>query len=768
MKEKNLEKSNYYQYITEVLESNRGKMDSLLKTKRLIFNSNKYLVYRKNYIDITTLSEFKSPKASKFPITKNKDILPLTLPQFSNDIYPNLNLKTVKENNLISPKDKTKSTKIQKNLFNSRNNKYNISENDIFCRTQTFIPLTKNDNGTKNVINNFFQKSSKKVSSKKNLFYKKMDYEYFIKNNYTFINPNQIISQKSKINIQNILYNLLLGEEAENYSNLSYEEDLIFNDVDFYNKLIIDKLNSLKNSGMDPQNFHNTVKTKKLGEVSENNKNQNIIELKLTSFVIEINQLNNNDDNNKFSFNLPFDLVPLFYYESMKNTPLILIGLLKYENNKFELDLSQLLNILNNNNGYINIPKNTKKDSLFIQYKKNLKMNSINKKTIQRNKYCNSQNSEMSEKESKKDDTSNYKFTHKKHSKTNTDLNKILLNNEKLYKETWNELGLLWLTNDNKKFKITIKIPEIEIKIDKIIIKKFVNVELLLLLLGNNFNCWEFYILKYLLSFKIFRTLMQIYYSKINNSYKYLVEITKNEAFPDYIDVIHNKNDYIINLSQKKTITGGMKTKKFFFIYSDSKSNYYKILHNFCLKIFNNKVNPNNKFNFHFNYEQMRKINHISKKQGLCPFFAKLVENDFKSKKIKLNYDFLDRYKFSDNKNLAEHQPNLSPEHLSASIDKKNDGNKITVKQPILETIEYIPENSEKFQGFCYQSNINEFAERGVPVEILDEICKDNNMENWPNILIKVKDINENINVLKNDNYEKSKSKNIKVTLKNE
>ena len=231
-----------------------------------------------------------------------------------------------------------------------------------------------------------------------------------------------------------------------------------------------------------------------------------------------------------------------------------------------------------------------------------------------------------------------------------------------------------------------------------------------------------------------------MYYSHKNYSYKYLIDITKNEVFPEYMDISQENNNgikYIINLSKPKKIMTSIKTKNFFFIYSDSNSTYYKLLHNFELHVRNKDTNPLiNKFNFHFNYEQMKKINHISKKQGLCQFFAKILENDAKNMKIKLNYDFLNRYKYSDNKNLAEHEPNLSPEHLCSVQGKKKGGNKISVKRPILETIEYIPENSEEFKGECFTSNINDFASHGMSLKMLDELCKEDNIENWPQILI--------------------------------
>ena len=739
----------YKHYITEVLSNKKDKMDSLLKTKRLIFNNNKYLIYRKNYANITIVSDFKQPITSKYPITTNANILPLSMQQFQCDC---LNKKNAEKNESEKRSNIKSIFKIRDtNSFNITKDKYYLNEDNIFNKTQG------NYKPTQNTVR---QNSKKYISKIKKLMENKLNRDFFNSDkHYIFTSPSDNKTKKIEFDTGNLLYNLLLSNEEDNYSELNYEESLIFNDYFYYNTFLIDKLNKLKQFGIEDN--AEVEKIKKLGDDNEENiflQMDNRFELKLASFKIEISKINT-QENKKFEFVLPFDVVPLFYYENMQHIPLILIGLFKYKNDNFELDLSQLINILNNSE-FIKIPKNNPGRREYLKNKKNLKKhikqnynsdsfhnfnrsknNKIEHSIQNNNKTCNSKEQKHLRKMvSLNIDSYDYKYNdlHKK-SRTQKNLN---FNPEIhcLYKEMWNNLNIFWLTNDKNKYKITIKVPEIELKIDKMLIKKYMNNELLFLLIQNNFYKWEFYVLKYLLSYKIFRSLMQMYYSNINYSYQDLINISKKEVFPDYIDITEENDNgikYIINLSKPKKIMSSMKTKNFYFIYSDSNSTYYKLLHNFLLHVRNKDIHPVvNKFNFLFNYEQMKKINHISKKQSLCSFFAKILENDSKNMKVKLNYDLLDRYKYSDNKNLAKHEPNLSPEHLCLVLGKKKGGNKISVKRPILETIEYIPESSEKFHGNCFISNINDFEFQGMSLKRLDVLCKEDDIENWPQILI--------------------------------
>ena len=556
---------------------------------------------------------------------------------------------------------------------------------------------------------------------------------------FTFSEINKNQKKISKINAKDILYNMILGNEVNNYSNLKYDESIIFNDVEYYNNFIIEKLNELKKYGMKSsynvsQKIKNFTKSQTLNTELANLKfpdfkrrskkiSQDSV-LILKSFYIYIENVQ--DSNNRFEFFLPFDLVPLFYYDNMKNIQLLLTGLFSYKDNKFDLNLEETINILSNNK-YFSIPQ------AIISQKSKLDLL----------RYISKEKENFNKKLLRKLETIDIDFDDKNFSKRRFSASVKKLNGPKsLYREKWSIMEFFWLTGDDKKYKFSVQIPEIEFSTNDLIIKKYINNELLLLLIKEDFKDWEFFVMKYLISFKVFRNIMQLYFSKKDLNYIQLINLTRNNIFPIYTEISRNRtfdNKLIIYLSKEKKFTNSIYSKNYFFIYSDKNGiNYYKFFHNYIIITYNKNINPINKFIFHFNYEQMKKIYFISKRQGLSYFFAKILENDTQNMKIKLNYDLLNRYTINDINYLSLYSPTTSNNHCCEVLDKKKDGHRVIIRLPILETIEYISENSNKFFGQCFITNINEYEKEGIPLNILEEICKCDKTDNWPEILIKV------------------------------
>ena len=705
-----ISKDYYKVYINDVLTSQRDKMDSLLKTKRLIFSNDKYIEYRTNYYNMFHSPRFKQPR-EVYPIKIRGNISSIKTKQSSVDAIAkksvNLDLKNEKQK-----------------IYNS----LKIKLKTIFNKTESLYPLlqTKNNKSQINAKRNCLTEIKEKNETEKQSEIK-----------YLFTEEN-INKKKTKVNSKDILLSLLLGDEIENYCDLIYDESIIFNDIEYYNDLMIGKLNELKKYGVKPtykenikiknfgqnKNFYQTQNFNIFHTISnmENSPRYNFTPssvLKLTSFKINFEDVN--DKNNKFEFILPFELVPLFYYENMKNIQLLLVGLFKYENNKFNLKLEEIKNMLKNSK-YFDIPNLliTKKDKILRRKRNQLIKKHTPKKLIFSNI-----------------DTYNYPISYRRFSFS---INKISsLKPKCIYKEKWNIMELFWLTSDDKKFKLTVKIPEIEFQIENFTLRKNMNIELMLLLLEDDFGDWEFFVLKYLLSFKVFRNTIQMYFSKKNYGYIHFLNLSQKCIFPIFKGIKQNSNDgnkVIIYLSIIKKINTGIRSTNFFFIYSDTYSNYYKILHNYDLKIHNKTINPQNNFNFHFNYEQMKNIFSISKRQNLCQFFAKILENDTQQMKIKLNYDLLNNFNKTENNCIAIKNPTKTAEHICAIIGKRKGGHKISINQPILETIKYIPENSDNFNGECFVSNIHRFDLEGLSLKILEKICKCDDTDGWPEILI--------------------------------
>ena len=74
----------------------------------------------------------------------------------------------------------------------------------------------------------------------------------------------------------------------------------------------------------------------------------------------------------------------------------------------------------------------------------------------------------------------------------------------------YNVFEFLWLTPNNV-FTVSIKMPLLSVLIPRnnISVKKYIDFDLLFFLYENDFKYWDFYVIKYLTSFKSFRTLLE-------------------------------------------------------------------------------------------------------------------------------------------------------------------------------------------------------------------------------------------------------------------
>ena len=94
----------------------------------------------------------------------------------------------------------------------------------------------------------------------------------------------------------------------------------------------------------------------------------------------------------------------------------------------------------------------------------------------------------------------------------------------------FNIFEFLWIT-PNQNFKVCISTPLAVITIprNKIQVKKFIDFEILFYLYEKNFKNWDFYLIRYISSFKSFRTLLEEINS-INESAQLLYDSNKRNA----------------------------------------------------------------------------------------------------------------------------------------------------------------------------------------------------------------------------------------------
>ena len=215
-------------------------------------------------------------------------------------------------------------------------------------------------------------------------------------------------------------------------------------------------------------------------------------------------------------------------------------------------------------------------------------------------------------------------------------------------------------------------------------------------------------------------------YQNINNS----LPILHNSFSSDNM-----KEKKISNLNTEKIFQISDKSKKYEFIYTDeSNINYIKIFHSFFISA-RCKTFINNKFIFDFNFSHMRLLNKILRIQGLTFFLKKLIWVDRQNLSLKFRYDELSSLSNDQYKLLEKHDPNLTASQECIRVKERDkDIINICISFPSLETIKYNNKNYEN----CFESDYEDIILAGVPLDILNKICK-NDFSEWPTILMESK-----------------------------
>ena len=321
----------------------------------------------------------------------------------------------------------------------------------------------------------------------------------------------------------------------EGYDTLIYGEKEIFRKKDYYLNMINEKIVEFKIKGLKDANkefqkvkiFEKSIKKKK-------------VTLTLDSICIQIFSSDKDEDNTNqvpvFEYNLPFVFLPLFYFKGEEKFKIIISKLIDWDNvnKKFILNENQeniIQDILKNCSDFET--KIKQKEKQFDKLKTFKLEDSSNKQS--RVKFNSGTNKSTKLKKDfltlKSMASVPIKDDHG-YSQTiagqipNTYLTNIEGENNNKYnvkdrkeiypieKENnyfiYNIFEFLWLTPEQI-FTVSIKMPLITINVpdNNIIVKKYVDFDLLFFLYQNDFKYWDFYLTKYLTSFKSFRTLLE-------------------------------------------------------------------------------------------------------------------------------------------------------------------------------------------------------------------------------------------------------------------
>ena len=579
---------------------------------------------------------------------------------------------------------------------------------------------TENNTVKRKILKNFFKNrimsNSLKEKFKKNLtmnintnFHKNKKLEEWL----------QKKKEKDKIFLYEEFFHKWNKDEEENkennkYSELKYDENKIF--FSDYSELIKEKINFCK---------HNKLENlqKKLN-ISFEDKNKKKIKLELISMKIifepikdetlsnkketdeykfedykeinisnRINSLNDefeyyNDDTTekKNIITLPLSYVFLFYINGLDYFKNILIGAIKFSNDfkNVHFEENEIYSIIRSNKNYNQNLKINSNNSKRINTKDGGKYHfpkrGITSKMQVSGTVINKQFSSLKSfsnldknKEKNVDNTSkeNILYATKKKIKvmhSNHDLKNKYLNKKDI---KYSEYCFIWET-PNKSYKVRIIMPLIIFWSDHI--KKniiiFCDKELFLFLLKNNFVNWDYYILYYLFTFKIFRLIILkgiSYYSRYNSKSSYMI----NLYIKQFMNKI-NENTNILNINRKIYNHFSDKNETYKFFYTDNFSiNSIIEFNSFHIFIENNKLNNKICFEFCLNFKQMIYLININNYENLNFFIPKIIQTNSSEGTLDLDFSVVEYFNAEIFGKLSRNKLNKKDSNISL-IEMKN------------------------------------------------------------------------------------------------
>ena len=723
--------------------SNRNLMNILLKTKKFVGNNI-------NFTKKTNETEDSDFNFAKNNFNNDLPLLPSSKKIINNDNIDNYNLMNF---------SKISQNSLNNLLFNSMNfDKFlkEVSNTNVLGNTKDILPplfleekkdfLDYNESTT-NINNNwgFLHKNNSVLNKHKNFNNKNYLYcletlgELKLNRRRNNLKEKQIFNENNKEGKYNISRNIIFRDiilNESSYRDLYYDNSQYLMDSKYYNEFIRSIILKYRKEIPTEEEFHRTFE--KVYENSEYNKPK----LTLNSLSISFKC------RGKFHlFHIPFELLPIFYYQNMANLKYLFISIIRFSNDfeDISLDFEELSHTLSysqqfefedNDDGHRMKKKLLSKEMLLKSTKpgvRKIKHNFTN--------FVKPISTELTIKKPLK-----INRTVKKH-KTIRILNGINISAhnknksgiEKIYNCPYNKFISKWKT-PKYEYDVEINAPEVILQIGKVSLRAYVDIEYILNFIENDYENWDFYASEIIFSYKeCVHYLNEIIalknYKKLSLKKSYSQPLFKNLISKD-INKNNNDTNRNIYLSMEKIQTISEKSKLYEFFYTDKNcSNYIKIFHNFSVTARCKSFKINNKFVFDFNFFQMKILNQISKIQGLDHFIKKLIYIDKFTSLLKFGYDELNTMAYGDYKYLAKHDPNKDATQTCVRMKEiYKDIINITITFPFLETIRF---DSNNYQN-CFESDINNVIVNGIPLDVLDELNQ-KDFKEWPKILINKK-----------------------------
>ena len=524
-----------------------------------------------------------------------------------------------------------------------------------------------------------------------------------------------IIKQRYKIipGIDNAFDELQKDIFNGEYNNLIYDPHEIFDDREKYCNYVNEMVENIKIEQKDYSN--GKTEFVKEYEFGKGKKKAKLIFNSLKITFEDITDGINEEDNfiflksNKIEFDMPFDLLPIFYIKGEENFKMLLTSILKFDENyeKIHINYNDLYPFLNNNEEFKKEnPEKQRKKSIkdeipIIQPRENvIPLDKLNQKDGML--MTEPPKLKINEEEIIKADLKYFSY----------ELFPPI--QKSLCYFNYNQFYFIW-TTPKKIYKVTINLPLATFSIDDFNTKvqQFIEFELMVFLLQKEFLNWDFYIMKYLSSFKKFRALIE------------------------NLSSLYPNDNTVFFISNPKVKFYSFDNWELNDIYTD-KSLYNSILQfkplYAIVTILNLEKNRQDTYTINFNFYQMAKFIRIKTYLNKVLFFIKFLNINYDNNTISYNYDILDDFNIGnwvkDIKDLIEGDYFKESEEKNDKLTIEFDGNspnikiKIELKEPIttLKFLDNGKENSTKYY---------------VIDDIQEEISNERKFINWSPILPK-------------------------------
>lgn len=379
--------------------------------------------------------------------------------------------------------------------------------------------------------------------------------------------------------------------EEEKYKNLVYDESEIFNVGDKWEKFIKAQIDLLQNE----KNQNLIYEKQKYFYIGKNKENK--IDLKLNSLKIIFEKIKQNEEgtsinrNDKITeFNLPFALLPLFYYKGIKTFLIILQKIISIsKEGVITINEDEIYSLINNTNLF----------SFFEEI--NSEQNSTPSEVV--NSYL------------------NLPIIHSKSSYIYQNLNekKNSINHYNEYSFPWSKESLL--------FNVKIILPKLSFSYfsTRLLVNKYVEMEMMMYLITNKFLFWDFYLINYLFSFKTFRSIIKQIFS-VNS---------------------HKLYERVINMTDIKIFSPSKYNNKIEAMYTQKNDkNYFNIINCTRIKLVKRKNEKEiEEYIIQLNFSQMSKICEMKKhNKNNNNFIYNFISLNKENGKIEFNYSLLDSF----------------------------------------------------------------------------------------------------------------------------